>query len=709
MLKNSIKKNLPLFVVLLILFVTYRAWLTTNLITAGDFWPLYFDQYDNYRIFPFAWNTALSTGLGGNSVFLLWNHIFLTLPMYFFGTLLHLPYEFAERLGYLFPLLILGFVSTYFWSRHFFKKNNILQTISGLAFSLNTYSLMIIGGGQLGIVFAYFFTPIVVLSFIKLISSPYVGRFKFFLRQAIITGVLFVIQLNLDLRMAYVTMIAVIIYFLFNIKYEISKRNILTIPRLIFYFFITPLLITILLNSFWIFPLVLSPANISQQLGSAYTSTVAVNFFSFAKLENTVALLHPLWPENIFGKVGFMKPEFLLLPILAFSSLFFISRTNPSASLRARDQRTKSYVLFFALLGLIGTFLAKGANDPFGGIYLWMFGHIPGFVMFRDPTKFYLLTALSYSVLIPYGVYFISDWIKSKAKNGYKEYLRKLFFTLIIFYLLFLISPALIGQLNGIFKSTTLPNDYKKLEKKLLTEQKFFRTLWIPQKQRFAFYSDINPAMNAQDLFHSTDVNKIPNSLEDDLSKKEDSMLVRYGVKYIILPYDSEKELFLNDRKYDGELYKKAVNDIEKIKWLKESSGFGKIKVFEVSNSKDHFWSPSTSLRINYKFINPTKYAVEIKNAKKGNILVFSESFDEGWIAYLGVMDKVSSIRYNKIFNSFRLEKDGNYSLEVYYEPQKWVERGMIVSLATFIFICASLLVLKLRFMNKDTRIKEEK
>jgi hypothetical protein len=73
-----------------------------------------------------------------------------------------------------------------------------------------------------------------------------------------------------------------------------------------------------------------------------------------------------------------MRPEFLILPLLAYASLLFISK--------AIKQESK-LLLFFALLGLLGSFLAKGANDPFGFIYLWMFDHIPGFVTAADKSE----------------------------------------------------------------------------------------------------------------------------------------------------------------------------------------------------------------------------------------------------------------------------------------------------------------------------------
>src|SRR6185503_16152979 len=96
-----------------------------------------------------------------------------------------------------------------------------------------------------------------------------------------------------------------------------------------------------------------------------------------------------------------------------------------------------------------GAFLAKGANDPFGGVYIWMFEHIPGFIMFRDPTKWYVLIAFAYAVLIPFSIWRIHNWLNSKFKN--QQYVSLLFLCLVFTLILFLIRPALRGEITGTF------------------------------------------------------------------------------------------------------------------------------------------------------------------------------------------------------------------------------------------------------------------
>ncbi|MEK9184848.1 MAG: hypothetical protein AAB866_01630, partial [Patescibacteria group bacterium] len=51
---------------------------------------------------------------------------------------------------------------------------------------------------------------------------------------------------------------------------------------------------------------------------------------------------------------------------------------------------------------------AKQPFPPFGQINVWLFQHFPGMIMFRDPTKWYVLTAVSYAILIPFSLLKIS-------------------------------------------------------------------------------------------------------------------------------------------------------------------------------------------------------------------------------------------------------------------------------------------------------------
>src|SRR4030042_1446903 len=117
-------------------------------------------------------------------------------------------------------------------------------------------------------------------------------------------------------------------------------------------------------------------------------------------------------------------------------------------------------IFFLVLLGLTGAFLAKGAQEPFGRIYNLMFANIPGFILFRDPTKFYVLTALSYAVLIPLTIELLSE--------KFHKYRLKTFLTVIFLgFWIITIRQALWGNFIMPLRSQEIPDNYIALHQKI--------------------------------------------------------------------------------------------------------------------------------------------------------------------------------------------------------------------------------------------------
>jgi hypothetical protein len=676
---QKIEKYFSAILIFLISLFVFKNWFNLDTINAGDFSSV--SNLKELQLLPYAWGNNLSA-LGGSIFPYSWSYFVTNIPLLLLE-LLGIPLAIAQKIAFFYSFIIFSiFASSYIFKKLFPAKK--IYFLSPIIFLFNTYILMLTGGGQIFVALACSISPLILICFISQTNKKSLGL-------SLISGLILSLQIMLDLRIAYVTLVAIVIYWLFK---QIENKNIWKSINSSIYTFIIPGFISIFLNFFWILPTIIFHQNPIDQLGSAYSSAGAVQYFSFAKFENTISLLHPNWSENIFGKVEFMRPEFIFLPILAFCSLFFI---------RNETKDKKRYVLFFALLGLIGVFLAKGANDPFGGIYLWMFNHVPGFVMFRDPTKWYLLVVISYSILIPFTVCKIYEWLESQSKFQISNLkfkikskiqilnLQNAFLFFVIFYLLFLIRPAFLGQLNGTFNPKVIPNEYKALEKYLSSDNNFSRVLWVPTSQRFGFYSSSHPAIPAQSLFNLTDLQKI-----DKIIVNSQSLLQASAVKYVIVPYDSQGEIFLRDRKYDEKAYLQTVIDMGLIPWLKRVEGFGKIAIFENSNYKDHFWSADQNLRINYKYISPVEYSVEVNNSKKGDILVFSENFDENWIAE-NPKFQVHSSKFDNKFNSFVLPINGDYILKIYYTPQDYVNIGLAVSIISLVGLIIVFIVLVTR------------
>lgn len=659
-----------IFFILLIILV-FKSWLFSSAVTGGDLGFYWNSMLRNYSLYPYAWNNLYNNGMGGNAISLLWLNTAFSLPLWLLSIILGFNWIIIEKIGFLYPILILAVISPIILFRKIFPENKFFL-FAPFLYLFNTYTLMVLAGGQIIYALAFAFLPLLLSVFYDL--QKYKNKY-----QIAMSGVLLALQMTLDLRVGVISMAIIIAYFIF-----FSNKKGIAYMLLAF-------IVAFLINAYWLLPFVITGQNLNRQYGEIYTGLEAVKFFSFAKLENSIAMLHPNWPQNIFGKVGFMKAEFLLIPVLAYFSIL-LKNTHS-------DRKRQRHILFFAIVGLAGAFLAKGAADPLGMIYVWLFDKVPGFVIFRDPTKWYIFVVLSYTMLIPNSIWNIYKYLETKEtlkSRNFTIFNRQNFFIIaVIVYFLFLIRPALYGGLNGTFQTRMPDEEYVKLEKLLKSESIFSRALWVPQLSRFGYYSQNNPAVNGNTFFNLSSPVEISKKLSSENALK---ILNESSIKYIIVPYDSEKEIFLKNGEYIEKDYKKTINNLQQIKWLNRVPGFGKIAIFKNTSFRNTFFRQN-NLPIRFIQISPVLYNLKIENGKKGNRLIMSSKYDYLWKLKImsGSKSGFSSKPYMNRFNSFVIPQNGNYTVSVYYFPQKWTDYGLVISSITILILIVYIMCLKIK------------
>lgn len=541
------RKNAVIYISLLFFIIVfiYLSWFDlTKTLSSGD-WPYLFLQ----NIQEFKVPTELP---------FLWLEPYYQITAKLGVQILGLSWEMTEKIFWFFPFLAISLASSYFLLKYLSKKfkmdgeeSGIFISLGCLIFTTNTYILMLVGGGQMGVAMAYSLIPLILRTAFKI----YEGKISF--KKIVLYSLTFGIQMMFDPRLFLLSIFVAFLYFLFsyrNISLKVLKRTILI------------LVLATAVNLFWILP----NLNFFSMEYAAAINALTASYLSFAAFSNSITLFHPNWPENIFGKIGFMKPEFIVVAVIAFVSLFFANKNKS--------------ILFFAGLGIFGAFFAKGTNPPFGELYTWL-SSIPGFMIFRDPTKFYVLMVVSYMVMLPFSVLSIVSWVNSKlkTKNAKLQFkIKNLLLFLFIGYWLFLIRPAILGDLSGTFKPRVVPEEYVNLKNFMNAKPEFTKTLWVPVIGRFGFGSESKPAISAMELFGVSSVSGTLDKLDDPGVKKQ---LMDEEIKYIIIPDDYLKEIFLTDREYDEKLYKVTVDKLKNVTWLSElkNNNFGKIKVFEIS------------------------------------------------------------------------------------------------------------------------------
>lgn len=465
------------FRILLLILLTVVFWRLVGggLRVSSDFPFISQPQYISSFDLPRVWTEGGAEGLGEYVAFFLWSY-----PINFIGSFfakLGLEFVFLEWLLVLMPILLMGVFGMWKFSQSlgFSREAKLIATSFYL---INTYIILLIDGGQLLLGLAYAFFPLSFLVFDNGVNGG--------LRNKIVAGLVLTILGFFDFRFIFVLFLLLFLRFLYGFLFPKErtgsflnerKKRVDWIGKWFFTTFICGLVV-LGLNAYWLLPLKFAP--ITSLTHAFFTQTT---FLSFTNLGHSIMLLSPHWYENIFGSVTALKWEFLLIPILVFAAPIL--------------RKKSPLVGFWLLVALISVFLSKGSSGPLSNLYPWMFENIPGFSLFRDSTKFFVLVALSYSVLIGVTV----DEVIVRLRN-YKSQITnyKLFLLLVICYLLFLIRPVLQDKMTGILSKPRFEKEYTFLADLLDDDNNFSRVFWIPSFPALGYSEPIHPRVEAARL-----------------------------------------------------------------------------------------------------------------------------------------------------------------------------------------------------------------
>lgn len=651
------------FVSTLIVTIYYK-WFIYPDVIGGD-WPYFYSATLKETPFlPPSWHEIFGNGLGGISpVYGLQAFLYATI---YLSNIFLIPWQLMYKIFWFGLFIFLSIFSSIVFLKKICKSPSLLQILTAtIIYTTNTYILLVVGGGQMGVGLAYAVLPLVIGYFFHLIDQALENKSE--IKTSIIASLILALQIMFDPRISFLSMIAVGLYVIF--RFRLTKKYLFS---LFFYVGVVPLSVACFLHASWILPSIIFHTSPTQDLGTAYTSVSSLKFFSFADFSHSFSLLHPNWPENVFGKVSFLFAQFLLLPIIAYSALFFVSK------------KKSPQILFFAFLGIVGSFLAKGMQMPFGEINSFLFEHIPGFFLFRDPTKFYIFIAISYTVLISYSV----EKTSSLFGKSWKIYIP---FFIFIMYWIYLIFPAPLGKLGTTFTYHSVPSEYQKFASFLSKDKNTYRILWLPKQHRFSFYSNSHPAVEAQPLLNAKNVTELVKRLQSDKTEK---YLQDINVKYVVIPYDPDGEIFFKDRKFDKKQYEKTIHDVKKIQWLKPVSGYTTLAIFEVPNTKTHTWLENNGSIVE-KRISTDSYLVTITTDKPTKV-VFTESYSPFWIATVNGKN-IHAKRNKNNLNIFEVSNIRTYTMKITFIQKDVYLLGWVISGITLL-ACISFLLYEKRF-----------
>ncbi|MFH1863980.1 MAG: hypothetical protein ABIJ85_03710, partial [bacterium] len=302
------------------------------------------------------------------------------------------------------------------------------KTAGTLFYLLNTYFLLLVDGGQINLAITYALLPWAFLYIKRAISVLSI--------KSVLKALLPLWGISIfDPRALLILAILILLKFLIDIFYKNMEAKMLLNYLLLGVFLLVSMLA---LHFYWILPAWFARGGI---LPATYERVSQVSFLSFANIGHSLILEAPHWYKNVFGQIAPIEAKFFLIPILVFLAPI----------LRKKDK----VVGFWLIVAVVAVFLSKGSIPPLGQIYSWLFSNVPGFSFFRDPTKFFFLTALSYSVLIGVTI------------NQLDKRFGRVVPLLLMFYLLLLAAPVYMGKMTGVFSKPINQKEYLTLAGKL--------------------------------------------------------------------------------------------------------------------------------------------------------------------------------------------------------------------------------------------------
>ncbi len=410
---------------------------------------------------------------------------------------------------------------------------------------------------------------------------------------------------------------------------------------------------------------------------------------------------NPMHPYSKFYLNNPLLIALSFLPITVIIVGFFIGKNY--------EKKTNNKLVdpMFIFL-VVGTVLTAGTHPPFEPLYSFFINSIPGFAIFRSP--FYKFGPLVWFSLIFLFAYYAHLLLYKFVKR--KIIYNVLGLSFIIFILLYHFPFFTINFFNWNEPFTTkvkIPTYVEDMSNYINSQTPAFsRILLLPPLDSYGGdgyywgYWSLDPLPELttnRNILARTDT-----KASDDMlismyisifSKDEKSFL------YFSDIYGINKILWRDDILYmdkitssrDFSIFKADLNSFKSVN-LEKRIGEWSLYDIRSENLSPLVYAQKTTIEsdlelpaISFKEINPTKYIASVKNVRGSYLLVFNETFDKNWAAYID-KDKLSEgnhILANGYVNGWIIDRKGNYNITITYWPQRLVYIGAFISLVTFL------------------------
>lgn len=598
------------------------------------------------------------------------------------------------------------------------RFDSTIASFCGVLYMFTPIMFNSIISGYFSYILSYMLFPIILLFFFRVCRN----NFKFD-KNLIILSVLNGIS-AIHIQFIVINSFIFVTYILYHhfVMRRFSLYNLLS-SGFIFYS------IFILINSFWIIPLV--TINTSDLITEKQQSWI---FLNNPDLLNSFAMdgggyTYHSDTLRFSGYYMYWMINYFVLLILAFIALY---------------GKKNKFVVYFSMILVSVLFIYKGQNAPFGELSRSIYvGTILGSI-FRNVQYFAVILATSIIFMLSFSLTKIKNFLGNKF---------------MLFIMLIYLLPWYSGDLNEQINIFELDENYSAMNTFIENHPGDYRVLYLPmsniveykkakftqfQKKRHRSYGlvyGLNP------IVYSSEKSTLGNAYKEgdavDLLDKElhsykgknlSKKLGLMNIKYIIFTteFESKMQYFMGpefSKKYNwsNDNIKKTLENQSNILFIQNISD--KIQIYKNVDFYPHIYgNPDNYSRMSFRKINPTKYKIDIESVKGPFYLIFSESFNPEWYTYISTdmmrcdpivtyeymnltecrdrtkfleledltqmfdiyIPKERHILVNNYTNVWYIDPkelgiDKDFSIILYFRPQSYFYLGFIISILTFV------------------------
>lgn len=335
----------------------------------------------------YAWNEKLFN-FGGPNIYLPYTQT--VIPFWQILNYIGVNGIVIQKIWIVFLFMLPG-LSMYFLVKTLFHKIEYVRLaafFSSLLYVFNIYIIQI-GPFQTNTKLVLIALPLVLMLYIKGLEK---NRQKFLYAFPISLVMTFIGSSFVNIAVVSIIPIILLIYLL----YFVAKNKNRIFEALLFTLLI--IFLWLIINSYWLIPYVQNMLSFNQSSGGQvfnFEQLDTKQFFNFWRFLGSWGWkeTHNFQPYFPFAYFYDRFPLVFLSYIPAVIAIFAIA-----------VKRNFRYVLYFALLLMVGIFLSKGSTEPFGSWYEYLFRHFHFLWIFREPwAKFTPIHLLAISILFGLG------------------------------------------------------------------------------------------------------------------------------------------------------------------------------------------------------------------------------------------------------------------------------------------------------------------